>query len=125
MIYLDSAAVVKLAHVELAAQDRYLVPQHQDLHVFRCVATDKQYQQREQTGHSEVDEADEHERRGRVNPNWLLAHISRDDNGVYGPAVQGGSGKPGRTGHSRALGGAVRLIVCSNPRKMGGRYTRS
>jgi hypothetical protein len=49
---------------DLAAQDRYLVVQHQDLHVFRRVATDKQYQPGQQTGHSEVDEADEHGRRG-------------------------------------------------------------
>jgi hypothetical protein len=55
---------VRLRAGDLAAQDRYLVPQHQDLHVFRRVATDKHYQQGEQTGHSEVDEADEHERRG-------------------------------------------------------------
>ena len=48
----------------LTAQDRYLVPQHQDLHLFGRVATDKQYQPGEQTGHSEVDEADEHECRG-------------------------------------------------------------
>ena len=55
---------VRLRAGGLAAQDRYLVPQHQDLHVFRRVATDKHYQQDEQTGYSEVDEADEHERRG-------------------------------------------------------------
>jgi hypothetical protein len=46
---------------DLTAQDRYLVPQHQHLHVFRRVAADKQYQPGEQSGHSEVDEAGEHE----------------------------------------------------------------
>ena len=40
---------VRLRAGDLAAQDRYFVPQHQDLHVFRRVATDKHYQQGKQT----------------------------------------------------------------------------
>jgi hypothetical protein len=42
----------------------------------------------------------------------------------HGARQQAGISKPGRTGHSRAQAAVVRLIVCTYPRKMGGKYTR-
>lgn len=47
-----------------AAQDRDLVPQHQDLYVLRSVAARKQRQPSEQPDHEQIGEAEEHERRG-------------------------------------------------------------
>jgi hypothetical protein len=41
-----------------------LVPQHQDLHMLRRVAPGEQHKPGEYTGHGEVYEAEEHERRG-------------------------------------------------------------
>jgi hypothetical protein len=49
---------------DLTAQDRNLVPQHQDLCVLRGVAPREQRQPAEQPDHEKIDEAEEHERRG-------------------------------------------------------------
>jgi hypothetical protein len=46
---------------DAVAQDCDLVPQHQDLHVFRGVAAREQRHPAEQPDHEQVDEAEEHE----------------------------------------------------------------
>ena len=46
----------------LTAQDRDLVPQHQDLQVLRGIAPREQRQPAEQPEHEQIDEAKEHER---------------------------------------------------------------
>jgi hypothetical protein len=46
------------------AQDRNLVPQHQDLRLFRGVAAREERQPAEQPDYEQIDEAKEHERRG-------------------------------------------------------------
>ena len=55
---------VRLRAGDLAAQDRYLVPQHQDLRVFGCIAAREQRQPAERPDHEQVGEAEEHECRG-------------------------------------------------------------
>jgi len=62
----DHGAVgpVRLRAGDLTAQDRDLVPQHQDLRIFRGVATREQRQPAEQPDYEHVDEAKDHERRG-------------------------------------------------------------
>jgi hypothetical protein len=49
---------------DLAAQDRDLVPQHQDLGVLRGAAAREEHYPAEQLDHEQIDEAEEHERRG-------------------------------------------------------------
>lgn len=49
---------------DLTPEYRYLVPQYQDLHVFRRIATGEQRKPSEQTEYGEVYETEEHERRG-------------------------------------------------------------
>jgi hypothetical protein len=62
----DHGAVgpVRLRAGDLTAQDRNLVPQHQDLRLFRGVAAREERQPAEQPDYEQVDEAKEHERRG-------------------------------------------------------------
>ena len=48
---------------DLAAQDRNLMPQDQDLHVFEASCAE-QHQPAEQPDHEEIEEAEEHHRRG-------------------------------------------------------------
>ena len=48
----------------LTAQDRNLVPQHQDFRVFRGVAAREERQPAEQPDHEQIDEAKEHGCRG-------------------------------------------------------------
>ena len=49
---------------DLAAQDRDLMPEHQDFHVLGNIAAGEESQPAEQPGHEQIDEAEEHERRG-------------------------------------------------------------
>ncbi len=49
---------------DLAAQDRDLMPEHQDFHVLGNIAAGKERQPAEQPDHEQIDEAEEHERRG-------------------------------------------------------------
>ena len=60
----DPVSPVRLRAGDLAAQDRYLVPQHQDLRVFGCIAAREQRQPAERPDHEQVDEAEEHESPG-------------------------------------------------------------
>ena len=62
----DHGAVspVRLRTGDLTAQDRDLMPQHQNLRVLRGVAPREQRQPAEQPDHEQIDEAKEHERRG-------------------------------------------------------------
>jgi hypothetical protein len=55
---------VRLRAGDLAAQDRDLVPQHQDLKILGGVAAGEQRQPAEQPDHEQVGEAGEHECRG-------------------------------------------------------------
>jgi hypothetical protein len=55
---------VRLRAGDLAAQDRDLMPQHQDFHVFGGVVAGEQRQPAEQPGHQQVEEAEAHECRG-------------------------------------------------------------
>ena len=55
---------VQLRTGDLTAQDRDLVPQYQDLHLFGGVAAGEQRQPAEQPRHQQAEEAEEHERRG-------------------------------------------------------------
>jgi hypothetical protein len=48
----------------LTAQDRDLVPEHQDLDVLGGVASREQRQPAEQPDHEQIDQANAHERRG-------------------------------------------------------------
>jgi hypothetical protein len=48
---------------DLPAQNRDLVPEHQDLRVPSSVIPRQQHQPAEHPDHEEIDEADEHERR--------------------------------------------------------------
>jgi hypothetical protein len=52
---------VRLGAGDLAAQDRDLMPQDQDLHVFRGVAAREQRQLAEHPDHEQIEEAEEHE----------------------------------------------------------------
>ena len=49
---------------DLAAQDRDLVPEHQDFHVLGNIAAGEERQPAEQPDHEQIDEAKEHECRG-------------------------------------------------------------
>jgi hypothetical protein len=62
----DHGAVgpVRLRVGDLTAQDRNLVPQHQDLRVFRGVAAREEHQPAEQPDHEQIHEVKEHECRG-------------------------------------------------------------
>jgi hypothetical protein len=51
---------VRLRAGHLTAQDRDLMPQHQDLHVLRGVAARQQHQPAEQPDHEQIDETNEH-----------------------------------------------------------------
>jgi len=55
---------VQLRTGDLAAQDRDLMPQYQDLHVLRSAVAGEQRQPAKQPGHKQVEEAKEHECRG-------------------------------------------------------------
>jgi hypothetical protein len=44
---------------DLAAQDRYFVPQHQDLRSFGCIAAREQRQPAERPDHEQAGEAEE------------------------------------------------------------------
>jgi hypothetical protein len=59
----DHGAVgpVRLRAAHLTAQDRNLVPQHQDLQVLRGVAAREEHYPAEQPDHEQIDEAKEHE----------------------------------------------------------------
>ena len=52
---------VRLGAGDVAAQDRDLMPQDQDLHVFRGVAAPEQRQPAEHPDHEQIKEAEEHE----------------------------------------------------------------
>lgn len=56
--------LAKLGRGDLTAQDRDLVPQHQDLRVFGGVAAGEQRQPAEQPNHEQIGEAQEHDCRG-------------------------------------------------------------
>jgi hypothetical protein len=62
----DHGAVspVRLRAGNLAAQDRDLVPQHQDLNILGGVAAGEQRQPAEQPDHEQIGEAGDHECRG-------------------------------------------------------------
>ena len=47
-----------------AAQDRDFMPQYQDLYVLGGVAPGEEHQPAEQPDHEQIDEAEEHDRRG-------------------------------------------------------------
>jgi hypothetical protein len=49
---------------DLAAQDRDLVPEHQDFHVLGNIAAGEERQPAERPDHEQIDEAKEHECRG-------------------------------------------------------------
>ena len=55
---------VRVRAGDLTAQDRNLVPEHQDLHVLRDAAAREQCQPAERPDHEQIDEAKEHERQG-------------------------------------------------------------
>jgi len=55
---------VRLRAGDLAPEYRDLMPQHQDLQVFRGIAAGEQRKPRKRAGHGEAYEAEEHERRG-------------------------------------------------------------
>ena len=54
---------VRLRRSDLAPWHRDLMPQHQDLQIFRGAAAGEQGKPRERAGHGEVYEAEEHDRR--------------------------------------------------------------
>ena len=54
---------VKLRALYLPAQDRDLMPRHEDLHVLDGITARQQRQPTKHPDHEEIDEADEHERR--------------------------------------------------------------
>jgi hypothetical protein len=62
----DHGAVspVRLRARNLAAQDRDLVPECQDLHVLGGVAAREERQPAERPDHEQIHQAEEHERRG-------------------------------------------------------------
>ncbi len=49
---------------DLAAKDRDLVPQDQDLHLLGGAAAREQYQPAEHSDHEQIEDANEHDRRG-------------------------------------------------------------
>jgi hypothetical protein len=55
---------VRSRAADLAAQDRGLVPEHQDFHVFGNIAAGEESQPAEQPDHEQIDETKEHECRG-------------------------------------------------------------
>jgi hypothetical protein len=55
---------VRLRAGDLAVEDRNLMTQYQDLHVFGGVAAGEQGQPAERPDHEQVEEAEEHERPG-------------------------------------------------------------
>ena len=55
---------VRFREGDLAAQDRDLMPQYQDLYVFAGVAAGEQRHPAEQPDHEQVEEASKHDRRG-------------------------------------------------------------
>jgi hypothetical protein len=55
---------VRLRAGDLAAKDRDLVPQDQDLHLLGGAAAREQYQPGEHPDHEQIEDANEHERRG-------------------------------------------------------------
>ncbi len=62
--YHRTVGPVRFRAGDLAAQDCDLVPQYQDLHVLGGVAAGEQRHPAEQPDHEEVEEANEHNRRG-------------------------------------------------------------
>jgi hypothetical protein len=48
----------------LTGQDRAIMPQDQDLHVLRGVSAGEQRQPAQRPDHDQIDEAEEHDRRG-------------------------------------------------------------
>jgi hypothetical protein len=55
---------VRLRPGDAAAQDRDFMPQYQDLHVPGGAASGKEHEPAEQPDHEQIDEAEEHDRRG-------------------------------------------------------------
>ena len=55
---------VRFRASDLTPQDRDLVPEHQDFHILGNIAAGEESQPAEQPGHEQIDEAEEHERRG-------------------------------------------------------------
>ena len=54
---------VRLRAGDLAAQDRDLMPEHQDLRILNGIAPRQERQPAERPNHQQVDKANEHERR--------------------------------------------------------------
>ncbi len=59
----SAACPVRLRADELAAHDRDLVPQYEDLHVLRSVPPREERQPAEQPHHEQIDQPEEHKRR--------------------------------------------------------------
>ena len=60
----NTVSPVRFRAGDLAAQDRDLVPEHQDFHVLGNIAAGEERQPAEQPDHEQIDEAKEHECRG-------------------------------------------------------------